>query len=134
MKGKKLLYEFCQKNDIKFKRCEKLIVSISERQFRALLDLKKRAANNSVETVFITGAEAQHLEPELSAHGALLSKSTGIIDVQSYMDVLSHEIANFGGLFALNTEIRKIKPNSNAVVVKGISCGYELEENFDFCN
>ena len=132
VEGKKLLYEFCQKNDIKFKRCEKLIVSNGERQSKALVDLQKRAADNSVETIFITGAEAQHLEPELSAHGALLSKSTGIIDVQNYMDVLSREIANFDGLFALNTEIRKIKPDSNAVVVKGISCGDEFEENFDF--
>lgn len=51
------------------------------------------------------------MEPELRAHSALYSPSTGIIDSHALMDYLHNQIVDNGGDVALYTSVTYIKPD-----------------------
>src|SRR5262249_55699916 len=48
VQGAKLMYEFCEQNDIAYERCGKLIVAVSQDELPRLADLEVRAKANGV--------------------------------------------------------------------------------------
>jgi L-2-hydroxyglutarate oxidase LhgO len=86
VRGRSLLYDFCEARGIGHRRCGKLIVAADESEWPGLEALARKGADNGVEDLrMLSRAEARALEPELSCVGALLAPSTGIIDSHGYM-------------------------------------------------
>jgi L-2-hydroxyglutarate oxidase LhgO len=84
--GKQLLYDYCMKYDIPFKKCGKLIVATSEEEIPVLAEIKRRAENNGVaDLVTLEKDQIAELEPSVYAMKALFSPSTGIVDTHSLM-------------------------------------------------
>ncbi len=84
--GKEFLYEYCANHGVPHKRLGKLIVASDESQLATLDEISKKAANNGVDDLeLLDEAAAQRLEPALSAKGALLSPSSGILDTHALM-------------------------------------------------
>lgn len=108
VRGKQLLYEYCDSYDIPFKRIGKCIIS-SDTESDSLEELKSRAEGNGVEDlVFWKQQRLQAEEPAVSARHALFSPSTGIVDSHSYMQSLLHQAEARGVLFAPLTRIETI--------------------------
>ena len=124
VRGKALLYEYCQSRDIPHARCGKLIVATCPEEEAALHELVLRAAENGVPDLsLLTGHEARALEPEVSASAAVLSPSTGIVSANDYMLSLVADIERNGGLVSVGSRL---------VQAASTSGGYNLEiEVFD---
>jgi len=104
--GKKSLYAFCKAYGVAHRRVEKLLVATDESQLPLLRSYQERAALNGVNDLrYLTAAEARVLEPEVRCSGALLSPSTGIIDVHAYMLALQGDAEEFGAVVAFNTPV-----------------------------
>lgn len=104
VRGKNLLYQYCETHKIPHARTGKLIVATSEAELPVLNDIQKKArAHNVSDLTFVTASELLKIEPELNAVKALLSPSTGIIDTHQYMLSLVGQIENKGGMIAYNT-------------------------------
>ncbi|WP_289034113.1 NAD(P)/FAD-dependent oxidoreductase [uncultured Roseibium sp.] len=104
--GKAQLYDFCAANGVPHERIGKLIVASTEAQVRELEGIRAKAEANGVGDLrFLTGVEAQGLEPALACKGALLSPSTGIIDSHGFMLALQGELEANGGQVVLNTDV-----------------------------
>ena len=79
--GRVLLYEFCERHNIKFERCGKIIVAVSEDEIQPLNDLYERGVANNLEGIKKLGAdELKEYEPGVSGIAGLFVPQTGIVD------------------------------------------------------
>jgi L-2-hydroxyglutarate oxidase LhgO len=106
VRGKALLYDFCERNGVGHKRTGKLIVATDAAQADRLEAIRIKAAENGVtDLVRLSAEEAVEREPELTCHGALFSPSTGIVDSHGLMLALQGELEANGGQVVLNTDV-----------------------------
>jgi len=86
VRGRALLYAFCEARGIAHSRCGKLIVAADESELAGLEALARKGAQNGVADLrMLSGDEARAMEPALACVGALHAPSTGIIDSHGYM-------------------------------------------------
>jgi L-2-hydroxyglutarate oxidase LhgO len=104
--GRRRLYDFCDSRRIPHRRIGKLIVAEHAHEVPALQKLLTQAAANGVQDLqWLSAAQARALEPELSAHLALLSPSTGIIDSHALMLCLRGEAEAAGAMLAFDSPV-----------------------------
>lgn len=116
VKGKHMLYAFCEENGVPHKRITKLLVATNDAQLPKLKAISETAEKNGVgDLTYLTAAEAKVLEPELYCTAALLSPSTGIIDSHGFMQALEGHIEAHGGQIVLNTPVENMRRSGNGV-------------------
>jgi len=110
LKGRELLYDYCQRFEIPHARIGKLIVAQSVQE-STLEALAKKAIENGVnDLTTIDQALLKRIEPALAASSALFSPSTGIVDSHSYMQSLLTNAEQQGVIFSRSTSVESIKP------------------------
>ena len=105
VRGKALLYEFCEARGVGHRRCGKLTVAQDEAEVAALHSLRDRAAANGVPVQWLEAAQARELEPALRCVAALLSPSTGIVDSHGFMLALQGDLESAGGMVAFGSQV-----------------------------
>ena len=99
VKGKNLLYAYCEEKNVSHRRVGKLIVATSQGQLEGLGKIRDNAlANGCKDIQVLDSAAACSLEPELDCVSALFSPSTGIIDSHGLMMSLSQDVEAQGGV------------------------------------
>lgn len=92
VRGKELLYAFCQSHQVAHRRLGKLIVGQDEDE-ASLHTIASRAKDSGVTNQrWLTQNELHSMEPEVRARHALFSPSTGIVDVHELMLALEGDI------------------------------------------
>lgn len=131
VKGKNLIYDLCDKNDIPYKKCGKLVVATKEDEVEQLYKLLEKGRENKVNDLKIIGKkEIEFLEPNIHAIKALYSPSTGIIDSHSLMKYLESKSIKNGVEFAYLSEVTSIfKRNDN---LYQITVTDSTNDNFSF--
>jgi L-2-hydroxyglutarate oxidase LhgO len=108
VEGKHLLYDFCARRGVGFRRLGKLIVA-QGRQGAQIEAILAAASDNGVDDLKrLSGAEIVALEPELRASEALFSSSTGIIDSHQYMLALLGDAEGAGAHLVRGAEVTAI--------------------------
>ena len=131
IRGKQLLYEYCEKFEVPYSRTKKMIVATTSEETQILLKLKETALKNGIKLEAISGEDATEREPNLFAVSALVSPTTGIIDASKLAESFQHQAEINGANLALETKITKITQASK-ILVSGISGGEQFEAEFDF--
>ena len=137
LRGKNLLYEFCDRTGVPYRRTGKWLVAQTEEQLNALDGLEKFARDvgdgsegdglggswgrgfrggglvdeeRAVPMRWVSRDEAHRREPDVRAEaGALESKSTGIVDSHAFMQALLGEFEEAGGTVALGSDVRRVE-------------------------
>ena len=118
VQGKNKLYQYCKERSIPHQRLGKLLVAHGEEEEECLRKTIKQAALNGVnDLTWLTEGELKESNPELHATAALVSPSTGIIDVHSYMQALLAEIEHNDGQFVGKTAFVRTEKNNQGFVV-----------------
>jgi len=105
--GRDRLYAYCAEHGVPHVRMGKLIVATSDDQVPALDALAVKAAENGVTDLErLSAAEVRSLEPEVRCTAALLSPSTGIVDVHALMLAYLGDAEAKGAMLALNSPLR----------------------------
>lgn len=118
VEGRHRLYEYLNSHHLPHKRCGKLIVASGMAQVEALAAIAKRARANGVDDLAeISAAQAMRLEPALNAEAALLSPSTGIVDVHSLMLAFRGEIEDHGGMIAFGARLERVEVNAQGFLL-----------------
>jgi len=113
VRGKVMLYDYCDVKSVPYKRCGKLIVANSSEQLSDLENIRARAIANGVDDLsFLDSKQVSALEPDLNALGALLSPSTGIIDSHQYMTQLLADFESFGGQLVCHSTLQAVSVSS----------------------
>ena len=112
VRGKRLLYEYCESHGVPHRRCGKLIVATNASQEAELEGIRQKAHGNGVTDVRrISKAEAIGMEPLLSCVAALHSPSTGIIDSHALMLAYLGDAEDHGAMLALRSSLERVSKN-----------------------
>jgi L-2-hydroxyglutarate oxidase LhgO len=91
---------------VSHQRIGKIIVATEESQIPALHAIAGKAAANGVhDLVPLDQSQARELEPNVDCVAAMLSPSTGIVDVHEYMLALLGDAESHGAMLALATPV-----------------------------
>ena len=113
--GKHALYRFCEQNGVPFHNLGKLIVATKTDDIPKLESIAKNAkACGVLDLVPLDKSAAINREPQLQCEAALLSPSTGIIDVHAFITALEGHISTFDGSVIFNTNVDRIKQRNDA--------------------
>ncbi len=106
VKGRQLLYRYCEQHGVAHRRCGKLIVATEAVQIATLHRIQAHAAANGVDDLrLLTAGEARAMEPALRCVAALVSPSTGIIDSHGLMLAYQGEAEERGAMLALHSPV-----------------------------
>ena len=119
VRGKALLYAYCESRGVPHRRLGKIIVATDPGQTGALEAALAAGRGNGVEDLapFDAGA-LRRLEPELRGVAGILSPSTGIIDSHALMLSYQGEAEDHGAMIAFNARLARARP---------VPGGFELE-------
>lgn len=91
VRGRRMLYQFCESHHVPFLRSGKLVVADSLDDLAALEELKQRGEANGVEGLEIVEAGfIRRREPEVCSPVALYSPGTGMIEAEALVHTLAH--------------------------------------------
>lgn len=102
LRGKELLYAFCQQFEVPHQRIGKLIVA-QQQDDPKLAELENKARHLGIPIERWTQQQLQQQEPQVQAAEALFSPSTGIIDSHQYMQALAQQAEQNGALLMCHT-------------------------------
>jgi len=90
VKGNKMMYEFCDKYNIPYKKCGKLIVANTKEEITTLDDILLSSYKNGVEAQIISKKDSLKIEPNVRCKKSLWVPSTGIVDSHLVMSKLEN--------------------------------------------
>jgi L-2-hydroxyglutarate oxidase LhgO len=109
VEGKWLLYDYCEKYNIPYNNCGKLIVATTKEEIAIIEGIWQNAIKNGVNDIlFLNREQIFELQPDIFALKALFSPSTGIVDSHSLMKQYETNTINNGGQVVYGSEVTGI--------------------------
>jgi L-2-hydroxyglutarate oxidase LhgO len=106
VRGRELLYAYCERNDVPHRRLGKLIVACRDDEVPALEKLKQKAEANGVHDLeWLEAARLRELEPRVRAVRGLLSPSSGIVDSHAVMASYLRDAREAGAELVLSSPV-----------------------------
>jgi glycerol-3-phosphate dehydrogenase len=123
--GNRLTYEFCEKHNVPFRHCGKLVVAADTHEEPELAALKKRGEDNGVEGLrLIDAAEIKKREPHIRGTAALVVPSTGIVSAEELVHAYARVATNQGANIVTHAKAVSLAPSSKNIRV-GLRIGDE---------
>ena len=108
---------FCDLHNIPYENCGKLLVATSELELARMDVLFERCKQNNIEVELIDREKLQKIEPNINGVGAILVKSTSIVNYQSVTKKMIEQYEALGGEYLLDTEVVNLTENSDAIEI-----------------
>lgn len=128
--GRALLYDYCEKKSINYRRIGKLIVATEQSELGRLHEMQARSVENGLiksdRLEYLSKTKVQKIAPELFYLAALHSPETGILDSHSYMQNLVWDAQSCGAIFAYETSVKSIE-YKKGLTISGESVGEYFE-------
>jgi len=113
VKGSWMAYEYCDRMNIPYNKCGKIIVAVEEEELPRLDDLYQRSLINQVKDVrLIEADEIASIEPHCRGLRAIHSPHTGIVDWRRVALAYAEEFRQAGGHVFTNYPAAKIRESS----------------------
>lgn len=109
IRGRKLLYDYCQTHHVEHQQIGKLIVAPTA-DHPKLAALASNAKRLGIPLTLLDRQQLHKMEPEVAAEAALWSPETGIIDSHGLMMSLLSQAQQQGATLTLNTRFRSANP------------------------
>jgi glycerol-3-phosphate dehydrogenase len=125
VEGNRLTYEFCDKHNVPFRHCGKLVVAADSHEEPELAALKKRGEDNGVEGLQLVGAvEIRKREPHIRGVAALYVPSTGIVSAEELVHAYARVATNQGANIVTRAQVTSLERSGNTIRV-GLRIGDE---------
>ena len=110
VRGKHLLYEYCDAHRVDYRRCGKLIVATESDEEDELAGILEKANANGVNDLqYWSPDKIRSEEPNVRATLALHSPSTGVISSHDLMTAYLADLESNGGMFIGGTKVVAIE-------------------------
>ena len=127
-KGYKMLIDFCNKHEIEYELCGKVIVATDERQLPALENLYNRGNENGLKGLKKINAEELHdIEPYVKGISGIKVPETGIIDYTAVSQKYGEIIEQNGGHIKLGEKVKNINTKNGSIHVETDRGTYETK-------
>lgn len=118
-RGRELLEGFCERHEIPFERCGKLVVASDTSELGRLADLERRGAENGLAGIRRLGPEAmREIEPDVAGVAGLFVPQTGIIDYTRVTNAYAAALKDAGGEVSLGCRFLGLARDGAGFVVK----------------
>jgi len=125
VKGNIMIYDFCKKYNIPYKKCGKLVVANNESEIQEINKIFTLAKKNGVKNIkILSKKDSIAIEPMVKSEQSLWVPSTGIFDSHLFMSKLENLSISRDVSFLYNLEVESLSKNS-----KGFLIGF-TNENF----
>jgi L-2-hydroxyglutarate oxidase len=108
---------FCQQHNIPFNQCGKLLVATNELEVKRMEALYQRCKKNNIEVELLDKQQLKIEEPNITGLGAILVRSTGIVDYQLITIKMAQEFQSLGGECRLNTKVTQLMETAEEIRV-----------------
>lgn len=115
--GLKETIKFCTAHKIPFNQCGKLLVATNDLELERMKKLFERCKANQIDVEILDQKKLNATEPNIVGIGAILVKSTGIVDYKLITKKMSEQFESLGGEFLLNTEVINLKEDKERIQV-----------------
>jgi len=115
--GLKETIDFCSLHQIPYQQCGKLLVATSDIELNRMNELYERCKSNEIEVEILDQTQLSKIEPNVQGIGALLVKSTGIVNYQLITKKMSEQYEAMGGDYLLDSEIVNLKEDNNKIEI-----------------
>lgn len=119
VRGRQMLYAFCDRHQVPHERCGKLIVATDAAEAAALEPLLARGLANGVEDLTLIDALAiKTREPSVGGVAAILSPSSGIVDAEAYVRALARAAEAAGAILLPASGLVGATPTGSAIELR----------------
>ena len=115
--GLKETIAFCNTHGIPYEQCGKLLVATNEIELQRMDKLFERCKANNIEAEILNQEKLHEIEPNVFGIGAILVKSTGIVDYTLITKKMSEQFESLGGEFLLNSKVTNLDENKERIQV-----------------
>jgi len=124
-RGVRELLLFCDKFNVQYDLCGKVIVAVNSEEVDRLDALYKRGLENGISDVrIIDSQELKDLEPHATGIKAIHVPSTGIINYTSVVDKLAKQIIKRGGEIKTKATVKGFVRKADECIVNTQTCDY----------
>jgi (S)-2-hydroxyglutarate dehydrogenase len=108
---------FCEKHDIPYEVCGKMLVATNTLEAERMKALFERAKKNNIDVEKLDAEELKRREPNIAGVGALFVRSTGIVDYGQVAETMGQVIRSLGGEIEFDINVDSIQESSAEVLV-----------------
>ena len=127
-RGVEELLLFCDKFNVQYDLCGKVIVAVNLEEVNRLDALYKRGLENGISNIRIVDSqELKDLEPHATGIKAIHVPSTGIINYTSVVDELGKQIIKRGGEIKTKATVKGFVRKASECIVNTQMCDYPTE-------
>ena len=119
VKGNNLLYEFCERYHIPYKKIGKVVVGINDEEVKGIEALFERGKQNGVQGLrLVSSRELKKIEPHIEGIFALYCPNTGIIDSHQLIKTLEGLSLEKGSQIIYNTTLVGVEKTPKGFLCK----------------
>jgi L-2-hydroxyglutarate oxidase len=123
--GYNLLLDFCQKNDVPYTICGKVIVATEEKEIPLLKNIFDRGQQNGLPHLkMLTAAELKEHEPHVAGIAGIHVPQTGIVDYRVVAEKYAAVFQQLGGVIRLGEKVLDIQVSESHVTVVTSNTSY----------
>lgn len=116
--GNRAIVDFCEKHDISYDVCGKVIVAVDEEELPLMDNLYERGLANHLHVRKIGREELREIEPHVNGLGAIHVQDCGIVDYSKVAQAFKNIVARNGGEFRLATKVENIVERDESVLIE----------------
>ncbi len=125
--GNRSMVNFCDKHDINYQICGKVIVATEPHELPLLDDLYQRGLANELEVAKVTQEQVKEIEPHVNCLAGIRVKSTGIVDYKQVCQKYADLAQEHGVELHNNTRVQGIKSTAEGHVLETNNGEYQTE-------
>ncbi len=121
--------EFCETHDIPYEQCGKLLVATNAVEHERMLALFERAKVNGLDVELIDEPALRRLEPNINGVGAILVRTTGIVDYAEVTERMAELFASDGGEVRTGACVTSLSETRDSITI-GIADAERIEARY----
>lgn len=126
IRGYEMLLDFCQKNDVPYELCGKIVVATKTSEIEALETLYQRGVANGLSGMkYLNAEQIKEYEPNCTGVKGIFVPQTGIVDYKVVCEKMEERFVALGGTILKGKKVTAVKPSATNTQ---IFCGDELFE------
>ena len=106
---------YCKSHSIPFEQCGKLLVASSKQEISRMNSLYYRCIENEIDVTILDKNELNIIEPNIRGMGAILVKSTAIVNYPDIAAKMAQQYEALGGEYLLSTEVTSLDEDPDHV-------------------
>ena len=119
--GKLAMEEFCQRENIPFDRCGKVIVAVSQSEIPQLERIYERGLANDIRCERVGPERLREIEPHVTGVQAIHVPEAGIVDYRQVADRLAERVKEKGADLRTSAKVTGMFRHENRMIVQNDS-------------